>query len=91
MKRNLQMQFFHGFTAFSPFHKNFTLHNLGPGHPGTLELPRSADPPGNPVQPDHRPSPLHGDDRPPALLHGEVFNNPPCNIYAFYLNEKYKY
>ena len=74
MKRNLhiQIKFFYGLNAFSPFHKTFPLHDLGPGHPGTLEIKRSADPPGNHVLPDHRPPPLHGDDRPPTLLHGEV-------------------
>ena len=74
MKWNLQTQikFFIGLNAFSPFHKTFTLHDLGPGHPGTLETKRSADPPGNHVPPDHSSSPPHGDDRPSALLHGEV-------------------
>ena len=54
MKRNLQTQikFLYGLNAFSPFHNTFTLHDLGPGHPGTLEINRSADPPGNHVHHD---------------------------------------
>ena len=43
MKRNLQTQskFFYCLNAFSPFHKTFTLHDLGPGHPGTLVIKRN--------------------------------------------------
>ena len=39
MNRNLQTQikFLNSLNAFFPFHKTFTLHDLGPGHPGTLE------------------------------------------------------
>ena len=59
---------------FFPLRKIATLHDLGPGHPGTLaiELKRSADPPGNNVPPVHRPPPPHGDDHHPTLPHGEV-------------------
>ena len=37
MKRNLKTQkkFFFGLNDFPPFHKNYALHDLGPGHPGT--------------------------------------------------------
>ena len=53
-------------------YKTSTLHDLGTGHPGTLETTnRSADPPGDYVPPVHRP-PIHGDERQPSLLHGEV-------------------
>ena len=77
MNRNLQTQskFLNILNAFFfPFRKTFTLHDLGPGHPGTLvtKLKRSADPPGNNVPPDHRPPPPHGDDHHPTLPHGEV-------------------
>ena len=60
------------FFFFPRLHKTFTLHVLGTGHAGTLETTnRSADPPGDYVPPDHRP-PIHGDERQPYLLHGEV-------------------